>query len=106
MRIVLDACVPRPLHKLFVGYDDIVTVGRLRLNRLDDGPMLDALASQCDVFVTVDKSIPWQQRLDHRPFAVLLLRASSNRIEDLERLMPDVLRVLPTLAPGDVKQIG
>ena len=25
MRIVLDACVPRPLHKLFVGYDDIDT---------------------------------------------------------------------------------
>jgi hypothetical protein len=105
MRVVLDACVPRPLYKLFVGYPDVVTTARLRLNRLDDGDLLDALAGKCDVFITVDKSIPWQQRLDHRPFALVLLRATSNRLETLVPLMPEVLKVLPGLVPGEVRVI-
>jgi hypothetical protein len=105
MRIVLDAFIPRPLAGHFSDYD-VKTTYRLKLNRLDDGPLLDALADFCDVFITVDASMPWQQRCDHRPFAVLVLRARSNRLEDLEPLVPDVLQVLYQLQPGEVREIG
>jgi predicted nuclease of predicted toxin-antitoxin system len=105
MRIVLDACVPRPLAARFSHYD-VKTTRRLKLSRLDDGPLLDALSDCCDVFITVDANMPWQQRFDQRPFAVLVLRAWSNRLEDLEPLVPAVLQVLDQLQPGEVREIG
>ena len=68
--------------------------------------MLDAIEPLCDVFITVDKSIPWQQRLAHRPFAVVLLRAKSNRIEDLVPLVPTLLDILSKVTAGEVKEIS
>jgi len=38
---------------------------------LDDGPLLDAMVERFDVLVTVDKSLPKQQRIDNRPLAVV-----------------------------------
>jgi len=40
---------------------------------LDDGPLLDSMAWGFDVLVTVDKSLPKQQRIDNRPLAVVVL---------------------------------
>ena len=47
--------------------------------------MLDRIAGRCDAFVTVDRNLPHQQRLDGRPFAVIVLRARSNRLADPPR---------------------
>jgi hypothetical protein len=47
---------------------------------LDDGPLLDVMAERFDVLVTVDKSLPKQQRIDDRPLAVVVLRAKTNRL--------------------------
>jgi hypothetical protein len=48
--------------------------------------------------VTVDKGIQYQQNLSDLEIAVILLRAPTNDISDLEPLVPKVLQVLPTAA--------
>ncbi len=73
---------------------------------LDDGPLLDVMADQFDALVTVDKSLPKQQNLSTRSFGVVVLRAKSNRLEDLVPLAPELLEALGKLRPGEVIEVG
>ena len=73
---------------------------------LDDGPLLDAMAEHFDVLVTVDKSLPKQQRIDNRPLAVIVLRAKTNRLADLLPLAPKLREVLENARPGHVYEIS
>ena len=73
---------------------------------LDDGPLLGAMAGRFDVLITVDKSLPKQQRLSNRPFAVVVLRARTNRLTDLLPLVPALQAAIEKLAPGQVLELG
>ena len=69
---------------------------------VDDGPLLTLLEPVCDVFVTVDRNLPYQQRLAIRPFATIVLRARSNRLADLLPLVPRLLDTIDSATPGSV----
>lgn len=73
---------------------------------LDDGPLLNAMAGRFDVLVTVDKNLPKQQQLEHRPFAVVVLRARTNRIVDLRPLVPALRVAILELRPGQVRELA
>lgn len=73
---------------------------------LDDGPLLDAMAERFDVLVTVDKSLPKQQRIDDRPLAVVVLRARTNRLADLLPHAPRLRAVLENARLGQVYEIS
>jgi predicted nuclease of predicted toxin-antitoxin system len=105
MRVVLDSCVPRTLAPLLVGCS-VETTRRMRLENLDDGPLLDALAGRCELFLTVDANMRFQQSMASRPFAIAILRVLSNRLEDIAPLVPDVLQRLPFVRPGDVIELS
>ena len=106
MRIVLDACVPAGFARFLIGHE-VTTVHRLfGTSNLDDGPLLDLLAPVCDVFVTADKNLPYQQNLSGRPFPVILLRAHSNSLEHLAPLDVTVLRVCDRAVPGSLTVVG
>jgi len=104
-RVVLDNCVPRSLVR---------HLGALNVRRVedygwadeDDGPLLKLLEPVCDVFITVDRNLPHQQRLDHRPFATIVLRAHSNRLDDLLPLLPRLLEVVSEVTPGSVSHVA
>lgn len=59
-----------------------------------------------DVFVTVDKNLPYQQNLQTLPVAVVLLSAVSNELSVLEALVPELERALLGLRPGSFVQVG
>jgi hypothetical protein len=82
--------------------DTAVSAGFAALN---DGDLLDRMAGLYDVLVTVDKCIQHQQRLATRSFAVVILRASTNRFEDLLPLVPRVLASLETIVAGVTREI-
>ena len=65
MRILLDGCVPKRLAKKLAEYE-VGTVHEMGWSDLDDGPLLDVMAGDFDVLITVDKSIPKQQRIAGR----------------------------------------
>ena len=101
MRVLLDAFVPRPLGKELPGHE-VRTVPEMGWADLDDGPLLDAMAGLFDVFLTVDKSLPKQQRLETRPFATVIFRAKTNRLADLQHLVPLLREILQGLHAGEV----
>ncbi len=47
-----------------------------------------------DALVTVDRGIAYQQNLDDLPVPVVVMLALRNRLEELEPLVPEVIRVL------------
>ena len=105
MRVLLDACVPSRLaHEL--EDHEVSTAPEMGWADLDDGPLLDAMAERFDVLITVDKSLPKQQRIDNRPLAVVVLRAKSNCLADLLPLAAKLREVLEDARPGQVYEIS
>jgi hypothetical protein len=84
---------------------EVQAASKLGWSDLDDGPLLDAMAGRFDVLVTVDKSLPKQQRLKDRPFAVIVLRAKTNRLADLFPLVPALLHTIEVLRPGQIHEL-
>ena len=105
MRVLLDANLPRALARRLVGHD-AESVHRRGGSDLDDGALLDACAGAFDALVTLDQSLRFQQNLRGRPVAVVLLRARSNRLDDLEPLVPALLAALPGAPAGEVTLVG
>lgn len=52
------------------------------------------------------RSLVYQQSLPRIEISILVLRARTNRLEDLEPLIPRALAVLPTLQPGQSAEIS
>lgn len=105
MRVLLDGCVPSRLAGELPAHE-ISTAPEMGWADLDDGPLLDAIAERFDVLVTVDKSLPKQQRIDNRPLAVVVLRAKTNRLTDLLPHVPRLRAVLENARPGQVYEIS
>ena len=105
MRILLDESLPRPLTDLLVGHD-VHTVTQMGWTSLGNGELLRHAAAEFDALLTADQNIEFQQNLTTLPVAVVVLVANSNRIESLEPLVPDVLRVLETLQPKVFVRVG
>lgn len=104
MRILLDNCVTADLVQHIRGHD-VVTAVEMGWDALDDGPLLDAMAGRFAVLLTVDKSMRFQQLIAGRPVALIVMRARSNRVEHLARLVPELQRVLRTIRPGEFRVI-
>lgn len=103
--MLLDACVPSRLADELPDHE-VQTVPQMGWADLDDGPLLDAMAEHFDVLVTVDKSLPKQQRIDNRPLAVVVLRAKTNRLADLLPHVPRLRALIEDARPGQVFEIS
>ena len=71
-----------------------------------NGELLRRAAAEFDALLTADQNIEFQQNKKTLPPAIVVLVAHSNRLEALEPLVPEVLRVLKTLAPGTLVHVG
>ncbi len=101
MRVLLDESLPRQLAREITGHE-VWTVAQQRWQGLKNGRLLSqAEAHGFEVLVTADQSIEYQQNLSTVGVGIVVLAAVSNRIEDLRPLVPEVLRVLPTVGPGE-----
>lgn len=65
-----------------------------------NGELLELAESEFDALVTLDTNLRYQQNLAGRCMGILVLRASSNRIEDIRPLFPECLRALETSTWG------
>lgn len=97
--------MPRRLASELPGHE-VRTVPEMGWADFDDGPLLDAMAGRFDVLVTVDKSLPKQQNLERRPFAVVILRAKTNRFVDLRPLAPALRAAITESRPGQMRELA
>ncbi len=73
---------------------------------IKNGELLKLAETDFEVFVTVDRNLSFQQNLVQLKVAVVVLRARSNRFEDLLPLVPKILTVLMTIQRGEVVEVS
>jgi predicted nuclease of predicted toxin-antitoxin system len=105
MKLLLDECAPRRLKNYFVGHD-VSTIEQAGFKGLKNGNLLRAADGKFEVLITVDKNIEYQQNTAALPLAIVILAATSNRLESLLPLIPDALKVLGTIKTGDVVRVS
>ena len=103
MRLLLDECLPKDLARELPGHT-VKTVPQAGWASISNGKLLRLIAAsgKFDVFVTVDKNLPHQQKIKDLPFAIVVLRAKSNRLVHVNPFAPEILRRLPEFQPGHV----
>jgi len=70
---------------------------------IKNGQLLQKAVPDFDCFLTVDRNLQFQQRVDALPLAVLVIQAVDNRIETLRPLMAAVREALVSIAPNELK---
>jgi predicted nuclease of predicted toxin-antitoxin system len=105
MRILIDECLPRRLKGELPGHT-VSTVPEMTGSGKKNGELVELIAGDFDVFITVDQNMIYQQNLAGLSFAVIVLSASSNTLAGLTALMPQVAAALATIQPGDVVTVS
>ena len=103
MKVLLDACVPRPLRKFLP--DHIVhTAQEMGWGRLKNGDLLQAVEPQFDAFLTSDQNLKYQQNIAGRKLAILVLPTND---WPTIRLHTDEIAVkVAALKPGDFTELN
>jgi hypothetical protein len=103
MRVLLDECLPKDLAREIPGHV-VKTVPQAGWASISNGKLLRLIADsgKFDVFLTVDKRLPQQNKISLLPFAVVVLRTKSNRMIHVFPFAPEILRRLAEFQPGHV----
>ena len=105
MRVLLDECVPRRFKNELSSHD-CHSVPEAGLGGKKNGELLILAEQQgFEVFITLDKGIPYQQNLAGRQLAVVLIRAASNRLQDLLPHAAKCLQAIAVARPGSLTWI-
>lgn len=101
MRLLLDESVPAKLRRHLPAHE-VRTSVEMGWSGPKNGRLLALAGEQFDVFVTVDKNLPFQQNLATLPLAVVVLDALSNELAALIALLPNLERTLASIKPRTV----
>ena len=106
MRVLLDECVPRPLKRALSDHF-VSTVGEMRWRGIENGELL-ALVREAgfEAFITVDQNLAYQQNLQAAGLRVVILVARTNKLQDLQPLIPSLQAALTRLTPGEMIRIS
>ena len=105
MKVLLDECIDRRFARELPGHT-VRTVPQMGWATIKNGRLLRLAEKEFDVFVTVDRNLSFQQNLPEFRIAVVVLRAPSNRLEDLRRLVGLLRAGLSRTMPGQVTLIA
>src|SRR6266404_5590853 len=106
MRILLDECVDWRFAQELSSHD-VKTVRQMGWRGTKNGELPSRAERDFDAFITVDRSLSYQHDIRRYKLAVVVLRAKSNRLVDLNILAP-ALRELLDLGPlpGELRFVG
>ena len=105
MRILLDENIPVDFAAELPGHDVSTVVG-LGWSGVLNGELMRRACDCCDVFVTLDRNIEFQQNIPVLPFGVIVVRAVSNRMVHLRPLALAILSAVSAAKPGELQKVG
>jgi hypothetical protein len=85
---------------------EVRTVAAVGWSGMENGELLRLAAEHFDVLITADRNLEHQQNLRTLPVSVVVLAASTNRLESLAPLVPQLLELLKALPPRRLVHIG
>lgn len=102
MKILLDECVPWPIHKLLADHD-CASVQRRGWGGIKNGELLNRAEGEFDLFITSDQNIRYQQKLAGRRIAILQL--STNRLRPLLAAATPLQSAVAAIRPGEFREL-
>jgi len=105
VNILLDECVPARFAQSLSGHY-IMTVQRRGWAGIKNGDLLVLAGKEFDAFITVDRKLATQHDLTKIKMPALLLRARTNRLEDIRPLAAELLHKLADAKSGAQTVIG
>ena len=102
MNILLDECVPWPMHKLLAGHV-CTTAQQCGWGGIKNGDLLRHAEGKFDVFITSDQNIRYQQNLAGRQIPILEL--STNDLRRIQAAATLVQSAIAALKPGEFRQL-
>lgn len=102
MKLLLDECVPWPLHRLLVDHE-CQTAQQCGWGGLKNGELLLEAERRFDAFVTADQNIRYQQNLAGRTIAILEL--STNDLRRIQAAAALVQSALTGLQRGEYRRV-
>jgi hypothetical protein len=105
MRLLLDEHLPIGLSAELQGHA-VDTVSGRGWSGIKNGELMRRMSGQYDVLVTMDRGIEFQQRISTLPFGIVLVRARSNRMQDLKPLVSSILSALDAVERGRIRRVG
>jgi hypothetical protein len=106
VRILLDESLPRQLAHELPGHD-VRTVSQEKWTGLKNSELLRRAKSEgFEVFITADQGLEYQQDLARSGLGIIVVKAATNRLEDLRPLIPTLLQALSSIRPGELGRVG
>jgi hypothetical protein len=102
VRVLLDESIPVDFAQDLAALN-AQTVGWAGLK---NGALLRQAVGQFQVLVTMDKNLQFQQNLAAHAIGVVLIRAHSNRLDDLRPLVPQIVDAVAASEPGKIRVVG
>lgn len=103
MKILLDESLPRKLKYDFGDEHEVITVRDKDWLGKKNGELLKLMISEeFEIFITVDRNLPYQQNLERLPLCIFVLCAIDNRRETLKELIP---KLFERLADGNLQNV-
>jgi predicted nuclease of predicted toxin-antitoxin system len=105
VRILLDECIPIDLRHSFPGHD-VHSAQWAGFKGKKNGELLRAAeAAGYEVLLTVDQGLPHQNSLVGLQLSILVIRATTNQMEDLLPFVDNVRKALNRIRPGEIESI-
>lgn len=106
MKILLDESLPRKLKYNFPANHKILSVKDMNWLGKKNGELLELIIeNNFEIFVTVDRNLPYQQNLQRLPFTIFVLCAVNNRRDTLQKLVPAIFERIKNGALQNVIEI-
>lgn len=102
MRILLDECVPWPMHKLLAGHE-CTTAQKRGWGGTKNGDLLRLAEGEFDRFITSDQNIRYQQNLAGRTIRILEL--STNDLRRILAAAVEMQAALAAIQPGEFRRL-
>jgi uncharacterized protein DUF5615 len=99
VRVLLDECVDWRLARDIVGHE-VRAAHEMGWSGIKNGQLLSLAVKEFEILVTVDRNLSFQQNLVSFEIAVIVLCATSNRLADLQPLVPKLLQAIPSAKRG------
>jgi len=103
MKILLDECVPWPMHRLLPGHE-CTTAQHRGWGSLKNGDLLQQAEGEFDLFITSDQNIRYQQNLAGRLIAILEL--STNDIGRIRAAAAILQAAVDAIRPGEFRHLA
>lgn len=103
MKILLDENLPRKLRSDFGSEHEVWTVKDKGWLGKKNGELLRLMINdEFEIFVTIDRNLPYQQNTERLPLTICVLCAKDSRRETLQLLIPKLFK---RIEEGNLKNV-